>query len=311
VEGGESRKLLLTYKSALGWVGGGGIPTGPAFPHPRNLLNPLLFMQNKAILTQNHVAGPGKRAAICGQGLPEPVLRTKDGKYTVYYRYGETGFYYYGARYLDPKTSRWISAVNLHMYHYAGNNPLKYTDPDGKSSDDMSDLVYRPWQDTTKVITGNWQYFRDSKNSFYSQLNDTTDINIPTAPPGVDVEVNIGKAEAMKWLSYLLPGIGHIIKYIWFAYKVWPGHDWDFKRFNIGDIDYQDFGNFHYGVVGAAAGIPSWILKRAAGIAQLIADSWKPEFGHWYWKYPYGDDPRDQKYIEEGITYYNIRRKRK
>jgi RHS repeat-associated protein len=78
----------------------------------------------------------------------------------------ETGFYYYGARYLDPRTSRWISAdpamgeyipvapinddakkhnqnlpgmggvfnhVNLHAYHYAGNNPVKYVDPDGES----------------------------------------------------------------------------------------------------------------------------------------------------------------------------------
>ncbi|MDR0877531.1 MAG: RHS repeat-associated core domain-containing protein [Treponema sp.] len=77
----------------------------------------------------------------------------------------ETGLYYYGARYLDPKTSRWLSSdpamgdylpgapinddvkkrngnlpgqggvfnvVNLHTYHYAGNNPVKYTDPDGK-----------------------------------------------------------------------------------------------------------------------------------------------------------------------------------
>ena len=77
----------------------------------------------------------------------------------------ETGYYYFGARYLDPKTSRWISVdpamgdyipsppvndeakkrngnlpgqggvfnyVNLHVYHYAGNNPVKYTDPDGR-----------------------------------------------------------------------------------------------------------------------------------------------------------------------------------
>nr|WP_253687459.1 MULTISPECIES: RHS repeat-associated core domain-containing protein [unclassified Treponema] len=76
----------------------------------------------------------------------------------------ETGLYYYGARYLDPKYSRWLSGdpalndyipqapvndeakkhnenlpgmggvfntVNLHVYHYAGNNPVKYTDPDG------------------------------------------------------------------------------------------------------------------------------------------------------------------------------------
>ena len=77
------------------------------------------------------------------------------------------GLYYYGARYLDAKYSRWLSAdpvvgeyipmapvndeakkhneelpgqggvfniANFRLYHYAGNNPVKYTDPDGKKT---------------------------------------------------------------------------------------------------------------------------------------------------------------------------------
>ena len=77
----------------------------------------------------------------------------------------ETGLYYFGARYLDPKYSRWISVdpalgeyvpqapvndeakkqnqnlpgmggvfngINLNLFHYAGNNPIKYSDPDGR-----------------------------------------------------------------------------------------------------------------------------------------------------------------------------------
>ncbi len=58
-----------------------------------------------------------------------------------------------GARYLDPKYSRWIStdpalgeymnetkegeggilnSINLNLYHYSGHNPVKYIDPDGR-----------------------------------------------------------------------------------------------------------------------------------------------------------------------------------
>ena len=87
-------------------------------------------------------------------------------------RDSETGLYYYGARYLDSKTSRWLSGdpamgeyvpsapvndearkrngnlpgqggvfnyVNLHVYHYAGNNPVKLVDPNGRESGYVTD----------------------------------------------------------------------------------------------------------------------------------------------------------------------------
>lgn len=78
-------------------------------------------------------------------------------KFTAKEQDEETGLYYYGARYLDPKYSMWIStdpalgeyvsqsskgeggiynSVNLNLYHYANNNPIKYTDPTGLYSED-------------------------------------------------------------------------------------------------------------------------------------------------------------------------------
>ncbi|WP_370590057.1 RHS repeat-associated core domain-containing protein, partial [Treponema sp. Marseille-Q4523] len=97
----------------------------------------------------------------------EEGLRYLPYKFTAKEQDEETGLYYYGARYLDAKYSRWLSTdpavgeyipqapisdeakkhneklpgmggvfnvVNFQLYHYAGNNPVKYTDPDGRET---------------------------------------------------------------------------------------------------------------------------------------------------------------------------------
>jgi RHS repeat-associated protein len=80
----------------------------------------------------------------------------------------ETGLYYFGARYLNPQTSMWLSvdpamgeyvpvagkgadglpgmggiynSINMHVFAYAGNNPVKYTDPDGRAAGDKFDTM--------------------------------------------------------------------------------------------------------------------------------------------------------------------------
>jgi RHS repeat-associated protein len=119
----------------------------------------------------------------------------------------ETGFYYYGARYMDPKTSRWLSAdpamgeyipaapvndearkrngnlpgmggvynlVNLHVYHYAGNNPVKYVDPDGDeimpfvATFNMSDRKVLLGNSPSETISGNGCYITTFANIGYA-----------------------------------------------------------------------------------------------------------------------------------------------
>jgi hypothetical protein len=47
--------------------------------------------------------------------------------------------------------------VNLHVYHYAGNNPVKYTDPDGNAD---------------KLTTEQWNDVKEAKDMVVKDLND-------------------------------------------------------------------------------------------------------------------------------------------
>jgi RHS repeat-associated protein len=56
----------------------------------------------------------------------------------------ETGFYYYGARYYDPKSSLWLSVDPLaekmpdfSAYAYAFNNPVMFVDPTGMEGESI------------------------------------------------------------------------------------------------------------------------------------------------------------------------------
>ena len=112
-----------------------------------------------------------KASAVSGLDVPY--------RFTGKERDEETSLYYYGARYLDARTARWLSTdpamgdyvpqapiddasrkrnrnlpgqggvfntVNMHAYHYAGNNPIKFIDPDGG-------YIETPWT-IASIVTG-------------------------------------------------------------------------------------------------------------------------------------------------------------
>ena len=121
------------------------------------------------------------------------------------------GNIYMGARYLDPKYSRWIStdpalaeyipgagksdeadklpgmggifnSVNLSLFHYAGNNPVRYVDPTGMAAYDefnSIDAAAKDWAKTyadDSIVQGNemgssiFMMVKDGKVKFFYNI---------------------------------------------------------------------------------------------------------------------------------------------
>lgn len=108
----------------------------------------------------------------------------------------ETGLYYYGARYYDPKTALWLNTdplaekyPNVSPYTYTLNNPIKYIDPDGreplhiifriKNSNNNTDYRYHNGKFyntvTNKVYTGGNKTL-DKVQSTFDKINSSNDV---------------------------------------------------------------------------------------------------------------------------------------
>ena len=121
-------------------------------------------------------------------------------------------------------------------------------------------------------------------------------INIP---PGVNLNLNIKIASAF---SFQGQSPLCLINLPSFYLAVKTGGPWDYKQFGP---RYEPFGNFHYGVVGRAAGYPRQVLLRAAGFYQEYRQKYDPKNGHPWGNSPYGDNKEDQINIEKGMDYYD------
>ncbi|MEJ2610932.1 MAG: polymorphic toxin type 44 domain-containing protein [Candidatus Thiodiazotropha sp.] len=119
-------------------------------------------------------------------------------------------------------------------------------------------------------------------------------LNVPVMPSSVSMDDNIRLSQHH----------GFPPDYLWFKGQVENKGPWDFKQQGA---QYQDFGNYHYGLMAAAMGIPENIALRAAGSAQILAGTNDSTWGNPLYPNggPYGDDPQDQAQIKAGYDYYN------
>ena len=124
----------------------------------------------------------------------------------------ETGLYYYGARYYDPKICIWISVdllqekyPNINSYCYAANNPIRFVDPDGHEPTPaeaarIAAHVYGDKKDD--ILTGGW---RVSQRNFGIMLTDRTSLRSLVYERVVDGKVTeyvyatAGSVELRDW----------------------------------------------------------------------------------------------------------------
>ena len=139
------------------------------------------------------------------------------------------------------------------------------------------------------------------------QPQDALNCAVPEAPPGVDLNRNIGAASQI-WHDQMQNDANAGLPYSFTpmlpqAYAMFHNKaPYDYKQQGK---QYAPFGNFNYGAMGSAMGIPENILLRAAGFAQGRAGTSLPQYGKWWSGAPYGDDRADQEQIRNGIGYYN------
>jgi RHS repeat-associated protein len=97
----------------------------------------------------------------------------------------ETGLYYYGARYYDPRTSGWLSVDLLagnhysHTpYHYCFNNPIKLIDPFGNDTSFADNHARNEFKSTYNNVSNKILDLNTKINSMSNTLqNETNDVN--------------------------------------------------------------------------------------------------------------------------------------
>jgi hypothetical protein len=149
----------------------------------------------------------------------------------------------------------------------------------------------------------------------YARLEGAKKLPDPQAPPGVDLRANAAEAKRHS-----------ILDTSWWIRSVTDNGPWDYlkNKNHKNSPRIEDFGNFHFGYVGAAwleslGSVGLSILENGAGSNQeekvkagFYGTGPQPSKGNSGFKYlpwfggvpPYGDDPVDNYWIRRGYEAY-------
>ena len=210
----------------------------------------------------------------------------------------ETGLYYYGTRYLDPKTSIWISSdpalgeytpaagkwnskdagslsgmggvynhINFHLYHYAGNNPVRYTDPNGMEVTDLDDAQKTIVLDKLNEAKNS---LSDLSTKLQNYINDDNPNKVLDATIKDAAQTDLGiEIKDNKSAQKVLNGVNKTLKYL--------------NSLKITDFKYDTEGISEDGTTGTLAyvygGFFGLFDKKIYLTNCFFDDSWLPDSG--------------------------------
>ena len=225
--------------------------------------------------------------------------------YDSEYKDPTTGLIYLRARWYKPSDGRFVSRdkwegdkskpITNNKYIAFNSNSLTYIDPRGT----YASGILGASQVASRLLKG---YIINAQE-------------MPPIPDHIMVPYGVDILENIKLAKE------HFLDTAWFVSMVNYNRPWDYKTLSTerykGLLVYERFGNFHYGIVGKAAGFPDAVLLREAGRAQLNNPSSVKGPGNpgglgleRYSPFdnvgeaPYGDEWVDYYYIKEGFDYY-------
>jgi RHS repeat-associated protein len=158
----------------------------------------------------------------------EVFLEERDTTWNTPYKFNgkeldeETGLYYYGARYYNPRTSLWISVdplaekyAGISSYAYALNNPVKLIDPTGMDPDWIKNDKTKKYEWRNEVTSKSntptgYSYIGKEDNDIVKDLGySSTPVMRTMSKKGV-IHADVEKGDGAKHIASYT--VGHAIR---------------------------------------------------------------------------------------------------
>ena len=245
-------------------------------------------------------------------------------RYRSYYYDNETKLYYLNSRYYNPEWGRFVNAdrfistdtglLGFNMYAYCNNEPILRKDYSGS----LFGLVLGMYAVIAGVIIGAEIIDNNNKKQNKKAKKEIEEVQRKNNVCPVEDNKNFKetlKKNAQK-VQQETQNMNYIERLNYLRENANDGQKFDLKLFTKDTIFYdgmymepQDIGNYHFGYIGRASGIQTWVLLKGASVNQIKKMNWEV-FKNCFTT-SFCDDPRDQYFIKMGAIAYDKEHKNK